>query len=90
MPAAFQDLLSFETTPTLCYSVPAFESLIQRWEELQENNATPVQFYDIIQKGLEKLEDYRGYTIDVPVYILAMGKYQSSYQDLIAYTSISS
>jgi len=28
--------------------------------------------YDIVQKGLDKLEEYRDYADDVPAYILAM------------------
>jgi hypothetical protein len=60
--------------PTLCHSVPAFEGLRHKWEELQQNEATPVKFYGVIQAGLEKIEDYQGRTDDVPVHVLAMGK----------------
>lgn len=90
IPAAFQDILSFETTPTLCHSVPAFDALRWRWVDLQENDETPVQFYDVLKAGLEKIEDYQGRTDDVPVYVLAMGKCQFFHQDLITDISISS
>jgi hypothetical protein len=67
--------LSFETTPTLCHSVPAFESFMQKWEECRDDAATPAQFCDVIQAGLDKLEDYQGRIDDTPAYVLAMGDY---------------
>ena len=57
---------------------------------LQENDETPVQFYDVLKAGLEKIEDYQGRTDDVPEYVLAMGKCQFFHQDLITDISISS
>jgi hypothetical protein len=74
VPAAFQDLLSFETTPTLCHAVPAYECLIHKWQELQDDEEMPAKFYDVIQAGIEKLKDYQERTDTVPAYVLAMGE----------------
>ena len=62
-----------EKTPTLCHSVPTFECLIRKWEELRDDPKTSVKFYDVIEAGLKKLEDYQEHTDDVPAYVIAMG-----------------
>ncbi|KIK03726.1 hypothetical protein K443DRAFT_94647 [Laccaria amethystina LaAM-08-1] len=71
IPHAFQDILGAETTPTLCYSIPAYSALINRWTLLKEDNP---QWADLIQPGLDKLEDYQDRLADTPAYVLAMGK----------------
>jgi hypothetical protein len=48
---------------------------MQKWEECRDDAATPAQFYDVIQAGLDKLEDYQGRIDDTPAYVLAMGDY---------------
>jgi hypothetical protein len=48
--------------------------LRRRWEDLQEDVATPAQFDRVIQAGLEKIAEYQGRTDDVPIHVLAMGK----------------
>ena len=63
--------MSAENTPTLCYSIPAFESFINIWTKLVEENP---EWSDIIQPGLDKLEDYKGKLNDA--HILAMGESQ--------------
>ncbi|KAF8809261.1 hypothetical protein BYT27DRAFT_7222516 [Phlegmacium glaucopus] len=50
-----QEILSSETTPTLCYSIPAFQSFINLWTQLVEDKP---EWENIIQPGLFKLEDY--------------------------------
>lgn len=60
-----------ETTPTLCYSIPAYSALINRWTLLKEDNP---QWADLIQPGLDKLEDYQERLADTPAYVVAMGK----------------
>jgi hypothetical protein len=65
--------LSFEKTPTLCHAVPTFENLVRRWEEHRDDSETPAKFYNVIQAGLDKLEDYQERTDDVPAYVIAMG-----------------
>ena len=69
IPHAFQDILGAETSPTLCYSIPAFAAFIKLWTDLAEEKP---EWTDIIQPGLDKLEDYQDQLSDV--HILAMGK----------------
>lgn len=64
--------MSTETTPTLCHSIPAFESFINRWEGLLEDRP---QWYNIVQPGLDKLEDYQEKLNQV--HVLAMGEIKS-------------
>ena len=61
--------MSGENTPTLCYSIPAFESFINLWTKLAKENP---EWSNIIQPGLDKLEDYKGKLNDA--HILAMGE----------------
>jgi hypothetical protein len=63
--------LSGENTPTLCFSIPAFESFISVWKELSEENP---DWSNLIQPGLDKLEEYEERLTDV--HIIAMGKNQ--------------
>jgi hypothetical protein len=83
IPAAFQDVLSMEKTPTLCHTVPTFECFIRKWEALRDDPNTPHGFYNVIKAGLEKLEDYQERTDDVPAYVIAMGTPILSYQILL-------
>lgn len=62
-------MLSGENTPTLCYSIPAFTSFINIWHNLVVDNPA---WMDIIEPGLDKLEDYQERVNDV--YDLAMGE----------------
>jgi hypothetical protein len=61
--------LSGENTPTLCYSIPAFESFIQVWKELLAENPG---WENLIEPGLSKLEEYESRLTDV--HIVAMGE----------------
>lgn len=70
IPHAFQDILGAESTPTLCYTIFAFSSFIQRWTELKEDH---VEWERYIQPGLEKLESYSLHVDNVPAYAIAMG-----------------
>ena len=70
IPHAFQDILGAETTPTLCYSIPAFAAFIKLWKDLAEQKP---EWEDIIQPGLDKLEDYQDRLTDV--HIIAMGDF---------------
>lgn len=70
IPHAFQQLLSHEKIPTLYHTLPAFEALKQKWTECKEDHAECTQ---IIEKGLQKLEDYSDRIDVVPAYVLAMG-----------------
>ncbi|KAF8956709.1 hypothetical protein BDZ97DRAFT_1607952, partial [Flammula alnicola] len=55
IPHAFQQVLSYEKTPTLGYTIPLFQAIIQRFKTLK---TTMPEASDIIQEGLDKLEDY--------------------------------
>ena len=68
----FQQILSYEKTPTLCYAVVAFESLRIALKDLQEREPN-AEF--IIGAGLEKLEDYHQHALATPAYILSAGEY---------------
>ena len=61
--------MSFESTPTLCYATPAFAKFIEVWSRLLEDKP---EWMDIIQPGLDKLEDYQEKVTDA--YDLAMGE----------------
>ena len=60
-----------ETTPTLCHSIPAYSALINRWTPLMEDHP---EWTNLIQPGLDKLEDYQERLVDTPAYVVAMGK----------------
>ena len=70
IPHAFQDILGAEIAPTLCYSIPAFAAFIKLWTDLAEDKP---EWKDIIQLGLDKLEDYQEQLTDV--HIIAMNKF---------------
>ncbi|KAJ7498445.1 hypothetical protein B0H11DRAFT_2155608 [Mycena galericulata] len=72
VPHAFQQKLSAEKTPTLCYALPAFEAMIKKWEQMQLDNP---EIADIIQKGLDKFGSYQERLERVPAYTLAMSKF---------------
>ena len=65
--------MSGENTPTLCYATPAFVKLIEVWSQLKEDKP---EWTNIIQPGLDKLEDYQERAIDT--YDLAMGEIKSN------------
>ncbi|KAK7006945.1 HAT family dimerization domain-containing protein, partial [Favolaschia claudopus] len=71
VPHAFQQRLSSETTPTLGHALPAFEAMISQWEKQQASHPETAR---IVQKGIDKLEDYRQRVEDVPAYTLSMRK----------------
>jgi hypothetical protein len=68
IPHSYQQILSGEKTPTLCGTVPAFKALIQTLEKFQEKSMLA---NEIIQPGIDKLEDYQAETSHAPAYTLA-------------------
>ena len=68
----FQQILSYEKTPTLCYAVIAFEGFRISLKDLQEKEPN-AEF--IIEVGPEKLEDYHQCALAIPAYILSAGEY---------------
>ena len=52
IPHTFQEILASETTPTLCYSLPAFNAFIQLWTGVIKENP---DWETVIQPGLDKL-----------------------------------
>lgn len=71
IPHAFQQILSFESTPTLCDALPAYSAFESAWKEYQDIHPEVAPF---IEHGLDKLEIYRARTELVPAYVLAMSK----------------
>ncbi|SJK99374.1 uncharacterized protein ARMOST_02670 [Armillaria ostoyae] len=69
VPHAFQQRLSAEKTPTLCDALPSFSAFILRWRSLQEKMP---EMKNVIQAGLEKLEDYFLKVMHIPAYNFAM------------------
>jgi hypothetical protein len=67
--------LSAEKTPTLWGTLPAFEALLVKLQEYRDGNETGVELYDIMNAGMEKLEEYKQETTTVPAYILSMCKF---------------
>lgn len=51
--------------------LPTFHAVIRRWKHLQRDRPETA---DIIQPGLDKLDDYIDRILDVPAYTLAMSK----------------
>jgi hypothetical protein len=70
----FQQALSFEKTPTLCGTVPAFECLHSSLEELQKEEDSAEY---IIQAGIDKLGGYRDAALMTPAYLLSVGEWLS-------------
>jgi hypothetical protein len=56
--------------PTLGHAIPAYEAMIDLWEEYQLDDPNTEA---IIQEGLNKLQAYNERVDLVPAYILAMG-----------------
>ena len=63
--------ISAEKTPTLWGTLPAFKALITR---LQQHQRTDVAVIDIIEEGVQKLEEYEQETTTVPAYTLSLCK----------------
>jgi hypothetical protein len=63
-------MLSGEKTPTLTYIIPAFTAFILCWENLMEEHPG---WSEIIQPGLDKLEDYENRLTNT--HIVALGKF---------------
>jgi hypothetical protein len=74
VPHAFQELLSYEKTPTLCHAIPAFEAMISAWTTHAQKHP---ETKSIIQEGLDKLGGYSERTDLALAYVLAMGVYSS-------------
>jgi len=70
IPHAFQQLLSGEKRPTLCGAIPAFERMINKWNELKVYQPQTAPF---INEGVDKLNCYSNRISSVPAYVLAMG-----------------
>jgi len=83
IPHAFQQKLSTEKTPTLCYALPFFQSVITNWEKMKVEHP---ELRRIINPAIAKLTTYQYRIGDVPAYALAMGVYfcifQSFYPNL--------
>jgi hypothetical protein len=64
--------LSSEKTPTLCNTLPSFDGLLTMLKRCQVDLGMDV--YDIIQDGIDKLEEYQQETDSVPAYTVSVRK----------------
>ncbi|KAE9394622.1 hypothetical protein BT96DRAFT_742821, partial [Gymnopus androsaceus JB14] len=69
VPHLFQQCLSSQKTPTLCWALPAFAAMIQLYNEKLDEHP---HLADAIRAGSEKLDEYAEKIRKVPAYILAM------------------
>ena len=69
IPHAFQQRLSAEKTPTLCEATRSFSAITEVWKEYQDQHP---ETFDIVQAGIDKLEDYSNRTSLTPAYTVAM------------------
>lgn len=72
VPHAFQQKLSMECVPTLQNTIPVFKAMANSWERLKEDTTLPEDAADVIDAGLDKLNDYRERIDRVPIYRLAI------------------
>jgi hypothetical protein len=80
IPHAFQHVLSHEKTPTLAYTIPAFQSMIKKWMDLKTKFPDAA---DIIDEGINKLEIYENKLEAVPANIIATGIFFGTYSSYI-------
>jgi hypothetical protein len=66
--------LSAEKTPTLWGTLPAFEALITKLRQHQRSQTTHIASFEIVEYGIEKLEEYEQETTTVPAYTLSLCK----------------
>jgi len=64
--------LSAEKTPTLWRTLPAFNGLIVKLQQLQRSEVSHRAPYEVIECGIEKLEEYEQETTTVPAYTLSL------------------
>ena len=74
LPYLFQQALSYEKTPTLCYTVPAFETFMASLMDLQTSELG-AEF--IIKAGIDKLEQYHRQALRTPAYLVSVGEWSS-------------
>jgi hypothetical protein len=73
-------MLSYEKTPSLSCAIPAFNAMKNVWMDHQVKHPESA---DIVQDGLDKLDDYHDRMDDVPAYVLAMSVYLFIYHSVL-------
>ena len=76
IPHAFQHVLSHEKTPTLGFTIPAFQSMINKWMDLKTKFPEAT---DVIDKRINKLEVYKNKLEAVPANIVTTGIFFGPY-----------
>ena len=66
-------MLSADKCPTICGSLPAYEGLLKELRKYQREQG--IELFDILEDGIEKLEEYKQETDNVPAYILSICEY---------------
>ncbi|KIM34693.1 hypothetical protein M413DRAFT_75735, partial [Hebeloma cylindrosporum] len=69
IPHAFQQRLSAEKTPTVCEAIRSFSAISEVWKEHQDQYP---ETSNIVQAGIDKLEEYSDRTSLTPAYTVAM------------------
>ena len=66
-------MLSADKCPTICGSLPAYEGLLKELRKYQREQG--IELFDILEDGIEKLEEYKQETDNVPAYTLSICEY---------------
>jgi len=66
-------VLSADKCPTICSSLPAYEGLLKELRKYQREQG--IELFDILEDGIEKLEEYKQETDNVPAYTLSICEY---------------
>jgi len=74
VPFNFQQKLSAHKTPTLGDAIRSFDQMFMSWINLQRQYKDGDPEPSIIQKGIDKLNDYYERMDDVPAYTIAMSE----------------
>jgi hypothetical protein len=75
LPHSYQQILSAEKTPTLWGTLPAFEGLLARLKAYQHStDVYDTDIYNILESGIQKLEEYQENIDDVSAYTLSICK----------------
>ncbi|KAF5367905.1 hypothetical protein D9757_011237 [Collybiopsis confluens] len=69
VPHLFQQRLSAQKTPTLCWALPSFAAMVEEYKSQMQRFP---YLTDVIQAGIDKLNNYYQRLYNIPAYILAM------------------
>jgi hypothetical protein len=79
IPHLAQELLSSDKTPTLAFSLPVYDRIIDRWEFKKQQYPL---LLPSIQVGIAKLKEYIAKTHESRIYAFAIGTYYATWHRL--------